>query len=72
MYKSNSDFIEDILSLVSDENVCQSVRISVSSSLRSRQVQFVYVNTTDSGKQARVRILTRMILHNVNSELFQI
>lgn len=72
MYKSNNDFIEDILSLVSDENVCQSVRISVSSSLRSRQVQFVYVNTTDSGKQARVRILTRMILHNVNSELFQI
>ena len=72
MYRSNNDFIEDILSLVSDENVCQSVRISVSSSLRSRQVQFVYVNTTDSGKQARVRILTRMILHNVNSELFQI
>lgn len=72
MYKSNNDFIEDILSLVSDENVCQSVRISVSSSLRSRQVQFVYVNTTDSGKQARVRILTRMILHNVNSKLFQI
>ena len=72
MYKSNNDFIEDILSLVSDENVCQSVRISVSSSLRSRQVQFVYVNTTDSGKQARVRILTRMILHNMNSKLFQI
>lgn len=72
MYKSNNDFIEDILSLVSDENVCQSVRISIASSIRSKQIQFVYVNTTDSGKQARVRVLTRMILHNINSELFKL
>ena len=60
-------FIDDILSGVDDNDVCKCVRQSVKDSLEANHLIYVYTDIPDEGRQARVRILTRIIWYNLHN-----
>lgn len=53
---------DDVLSGVSDDGICRSVRASVKASNQSKKEQFIYIDVDSEGQHSRVRVLTRMIL----------
>lgn len=58
--KSKSD-LEEMLCYIDDEDVCNAVRMSYEASLNSKQVIFIYGSVLDEDRQARVRVLVRML-----------
>ena len=58
--KSKSD-IEDLLCYIDDEELCNAVRNSYEESCNKKELTFVYGSILDKGRQARLRILMRML-----------
>lgn len=54
-------YIDEILSYVDDDNVCEAVRSSYIDSETHRHLIYNYNDISDTYRQARVRVLTRMI-----------
>ena len=59
-------YVDEMLSYVDDTDVCDSVRYSINTSRDANHLIYVYTNVPDEFRQARVRILTRMIWYNLN------
>lgn len=65
--KSNlRSYMDELLSYVDDEAVCESVRYSIYASKSSNHLIYVYKDVSDESRQTRVRVLTRMIWYNLN------
>lgn len=59
--------IDDVLSEVDDEDVCNAVRESIKTSKNVNHLIYMYKSVHGEDRQARVRILTRIVwykLHN--------
>lgn len=56
--KSN---LEELLCYVDDEEVCNSVRMSYECSIKNKELSFIYGNVLDEPRQARIRILMRIL-----------
>jgi len=54
-------YLDDVLSCVDDVEVCQSVRDSYFISCKANHLIYSYNPELDNDRQARVRVLTRMI-----------
>lgn len=59
-------YIDEILCYVDDASVCESVRYSIDASRSSNHLIYVYKDVPDESRQARVRVLTRMIWYNLD------
>lgn len=59
-------YIDEVLCYVDDNNVCESVRYSINASKSSNHLIYVYKDVPDPSRQARVRVLTRMIWYDLN------
>lgn len=64
--KHKISYIDDLLSGVDDNYVCDSVRRSVELSEKNRHLIYVYKDVDDEPRRARVRILTRMIWYDLH------
>lgn len=58
--KTKSD-LEELLCYVDDEDVCNAVRMSYEESFNKKELSFTYGSVLDEDRQARVRILMRML-----------
>ena len=65
---NNISFMDDILSCVDDESVCESVRYSISESNKHKNLVYFYKGVPDECRQARVRVLVRMIWYNTHNQ----
>lgn len=59
-------YVDEVLSYVDDIGVCESVRHSISASRSSNHLIYVYKDVSDDFRQARVRVLTRIIWYDLN------
>lgn len=59
-------YIDEVLSCVDDSDVCECVRMSLKYSKKSNHLIYVYNGVPDTERQARVRILVRMIWYHLN------
>lgn len=66
LYRFNMSYMDDILSEVDDEDVKEAVRYSISESNRQENLVYLYKKVSDECKQARVRVLVRMIWYNTH------
>lgn len=64
---SQNSYISNILSEVDDEDVKAAVYESISASKRANYLVYVYTNISEIHRQARVRILVRMIWYNLHN-----
>ena len=60
-----SRFIKEQFCYIDDEDVKASVLESFKRSKQTRSLRFVYINISSHSKMARVRVLTRMLYHNL-------
>lgn len=60
----HTDYIDDLLSLVDNPLICQSVRQSIKASKLCNHLIYFYTHLSDDNDKARVRILTRMVWYN--------
>lgn len=58
--KTKSD-LEELLCYVDDDDVCNAVRMSYTESHNKDELSFVYGSVVDDDRQARVRVLMRML-----------
>lgn len=63
-YANSISYMDDILSCVDDKEVCESVRYSISESNKRKNLVYFYKGVLDEYRQARVRVLVRMIWYN--------
>lgn len=59
-------YIDEVLCYIYDINVCESVRHSINASRSSNHLIYVYKDVPDRSRQARVRVLTRMIWYDLD------
>lgn len=64
---SDIAYIDDILSGVDDEEVCNCVKESIKESRSSNHLIYLYKGVLDDCKKARIRILTRIIWYNLHN-----
>ena len=64
--RRNISYLDDILCEVDDEEVCKAVRQSISQSNHQQNLVYLYNTITDNPRQARVRILCRMIWYKTH------
>lgn len=58
-------YIDEILSYVDDKDVCQSVRDSFYYSRKAKNLVYIYDKVLEPTRQARVRILVRLIWYEL-------
>lgn len=59
--RKNKSALEELLCYVDDDDVCNAVRMSYEESCSKNELSFTYGSVVDSDRQARVRILMRML-----------
>lgn len=67
--RSNKVFIsymDDLLCEVDDEEVVEAVRYSIAESNRQENLVYLYKRVSEECRQARVRVLVRMIWYNTH------
>ena len=60
-----SRYINEQFCYIDDEDVKASVLESFKRSKQTRSIRFVYINISSHSKMARVRVLTRMLYHEL-------
>lgn len=65
------EYMNELLSLVDDEDICESVRQSFKESKATGHLLYVYINHISDGNKARVRILTNLVWHFDASEKYE-
>ena len=64
-----SKSLDTYLEYVTDDEICESVKLSVAQSLQSFNLTYEYNNIQEISRQARVRILVRIILESFDQEV---
>lgn len=67
-FNYNIHLLDDILSEVDDQEVCSSVRESYAASVKAHHLIYCYHTDLDESRKARVRILIKMVWHNIQQE----
>lgn len=63
-------YTDEVLSYVTDKDVCHDVRSTIKHSRQISRLEFIYTCVKqDSGKQARIRILSRMIWAQITTNI---
>lgn len=58
-------YVDEILCYIDDKQVCESIRLSISKSKKSKNLVYRYTKGLDESKKSRVRVVTRIIWYNL-------
>ena len=63
--KYEDAYVDEILCYIDDKQVCESIRLSISKSKKSKNLVYRYTKGLDESKKSRVRVVTRIISYNL-------
>ena len=63
--KYEDAYVDEILCYIDDKQVCESIRLSISKSKKSKNLVYRYTKGLDESKKSRVRVVTRIIWYNL-------
>ena len=63
--KYEDAYVDEILCYIDDKQVCESIRLSISKSKKSKNLVYRYAKGLDESKKSRVRVVTRIIWYNL-------
>lgn len=66
LVKTKISYMDDLLCMVDDEEICKCVRSSISKSNTSQNLVYLYNEITDEPRRARIRVLCRMIWYQTH------
>lgn len=62
--------VNETLAYVEDLGVCESVKLSINSSISNKHLIYIYKDVPDSNQQARVRVLTNILWYTLNLDKY--
>ena len=63
--KYEDAYVDEILCYIDDKQVCESIRLSIRKSDKSKNLVYRYTKGLDESKKSRVRVVTRIIWYNL-------
>ena len=63
--KYEDAYVDEILCYIDDKQVCESIRLSISKSKKSKNLVYRYTKGLDETQKSRVRVVTRMIWYKL-------
>ena len=63
--KYEDAYVDEVLCYIDDKQICESIRLSISRSKKSKNLVYRYTKGLDDNQKSRVRVVTRMIWYNL-------